>query len=100
MILFIYTDGDSGLYNPKTGQAYKEYIKGTSEYALIITPEDIETFAENWYTRKYKQSDKFVDVVDFIIPDVIFALNNGIEDIFYNGNYHLKTVDECNFYRI
>ena len=99
MILIIYTDGDSGLFNPYFNIKYDEFVNGTYEYALVFNDKkDIEYFAENWYNRVYKQSDKFFDVTVDIIPDIINALHNEIDDKFEIGNYYFKTIKQMNLY--
>ena len=36
MIVIIYTDGDSGVYDPKTQEYCKEFLDESSKFALIL----------------------------------------------------------------
>ena len=99
MIVIIYTDGDSGIYNPKTQEYYKEFLDGSSEFALVLEDSmEIRDFSIRWYNNKYKITDKVYEVLNYVIPDVLDALYNKTSGKFFNGNYHISVYKECNFY--
>jgi hypothetical protein len=99
MILIIYTDGDSGIKSPSDGLQCKKFLNDY-EYAFLIGENEINKFSEHWYLNKFNLSKIVWNCLNYMIPDVIHALENGNEDIFKNDNYYIRTVKECNFYLI
>lgn len=96
MYIMIFTDGDSAVYNPKTGEKLKESIWG-STYIIDIDP---ITFLTYWCSNQFKLSEKVYDILNTQYDRMVDCLLNNVEDkINYstsNGNYYIKFLNDIN----